>query len=364
MTETDCNCIYFGTKQGLSFNKREHVIPASLGGKKKLSRGMVSDQANEFFSKHEMIAVRNTLLSINRNNNGPGRRGSLSINRVKSPQINLFEAILDEQDNRLDTIYAPIRLGFLFCGKVYMISQILFIINNDGSIKLPRIIMDTTSENAFSSTSIFYTKLNQFILDSNKKFIIVNSELDIQSKYIIIGMYDNRWFINSSLNKEYINKFLNLLEHKRLPDKIPILSSSEATYHYRNKLIDMFNDGFQLIYAKTAFNVLAFFTNSCFVSENQFNDIRNAIMNLSNLNDFFIEISIPKWLIELVNHEVMPKQHFVVINAENNHIEAYVSFYREPLAHCIRLSNSYKGDKFKKCFICNWRNRTERFFPF
>lgn len=362
MSENECTCIYFGnTKKELSYKKQEHVIPASLGGKTKLPWGVVSDQANEFFSKYEMKAVRNTLLSINRNNNGPGKRGSLSVKKVKSPQINLFEVIENEQDNNLDTKYAPVRLGFLFCGKVYMIPQILFLINNDLSIKLPRIVMDTFSENVLSSTTEFCMKLHNFILSNNKKYIIVNSKIKNQLKYIIIGMYDNRWFIYTSLSEEYIEKFISLLKQIPLPEKIPVLPSTVATYHCNNILPDALDDSFPLIYIKTAFNVLAFFNNCDFVLQSQFDDIRNAILNLNNLNDFFVEKLMPKWLIIWVNNEVKPKEHFVVINAENNGIEAYVSFYREPLTHTICLSDNYIGESFRKGFICDWSNGTERF---
>lgn len=100
MSKIEPKCIYFGnTKKALSYSKQEHVIPASLGGKMKLPRGVVSDQANELFSKYEMKAVRNTFLSINRNNNGPGKRGSLSVKKVASPQINLFEVVKNEREN-------------------------------------------------------------------------------------------------------------------------------------------------------------------------------------------------------------------------------------------------------------------------
>lgn len=362
MSKNEYACIYLcNSKTDLLYKKQEHVIPASLGGKAKLPRGMVSDQANELFSKYEMVAVRNTFLSINRNNNGPGKRGSLSVKKVKSPQIGLFEVNDNQQDNNIDTKYAPVRLGFLFCGKVYMIPQILFLINNDWSIKLPRIVMDTIFDNPLQSTYDFYLKLHDFISNHNKKYIIVNSEIKKQFKYIIIGMYYNIWFISTSLSKENTEKFLSLLERERLPEDIPVLPSTEATYRYNNILPDALDDSFPLIYIKTAFNVLAFFTNCDFVLQSQFDNIRNAILNCKSLTDFFVQKPMPKWLIDWVENEVKPKEHFVVINAENNSIEAYVSFYREPLAHSICLSRNYKGEDFRKFFICDWSNGTERF---
>lgn len=363
MSKKEYKCIYFGkTKKELSYKSREHIIPAALGGKEKLPKGVVSDQANEFFSKYEMKAVRDTFISINRKNNGPGKRGSLSVKKVTSPHINLFEVIENDKDNSIDTKYAPVRLGFLFCGKINIIPQILFLIRNDYSIKIPRIVMDTVSENALSSINDFYVKLHKFILNKNKKYIIVNSEIKSNSNYIIIGMYNNRWFITTSLNEEYIKRFVDLLRKKPLPENIPVLSSSSAKYHYSNKYTDVFDDSFPFLYIKTAFNVLAFFTNVDFVLQNQFDSVRNAILNYCGFKEFYIEKSMPKWLIEWVNNEVEPKEHFIVINAEKNYIEAYVSFYRESLASSIRLSNDYAGENFRKCFICNWNNRTERYF--
>jgi hypothetical protein len=173
-------------------------------------------------------------------------------------------------------------------------------------------------------------------------------------------MYNGKFFISTSLDVDYIEKFLSLLKQKKLPSQIPVLPSTVATYHYSNILTDMFDDSFSFLYVKTAFNVLAFFTNCDFILQSQFNCIRNAILTLINLDSFFVEKSMPKWLIEWVNNEVKPKEHFVVINAESNRIEAYVSFYREPLTNSICLTENYIGRGFRKCFVCNWSNGTER----
>ncbi|MDD4562431.1 MAG: hypothetical protein PHW39_05090 [Syntrophomonadaceae bacterium] len=81
-------CIYLKqTKPDLKFTKREHVIPAGIGGIEKLPSGYVSDAANEFFSSIELIALRKTFLAVNRENVGPGKRGTLNVKKVKSPSI-------------------------------------------------------------------------------------------------------------------------------------------------------------------------------------------------------------------------------------------------------------------------------------
>jgi hypothetical protein len=92
-----------------------------LGGITKLPHGYVSDEANNYFSSRELRALRNSLLSINRNNNGPGRRGSLNVKNVRNPVIQVFDAV--QPENELDTLLVPFRLGFLFSGSVQILPQ-------------------------------------------------------------------------------------------------------------------------------------------------------------------------------------------------------------------------------------------------
>jgi hypothetical protein len=98
------------------------IIPAGLGGITKLPHGYVSDAANNYFSSCELRALRNSFLAINRNNNGPGRRGSLNVQHARSPVIQVFDAVVPE--NELDTMLVPFRLGFLFSGVVQILPQI------------------------------------------------------------------------------------------------------------------------------------------------------------------------------------------------------------------------------------------------
>lgn len=67
------SCIYYGNQEGLTYNKREHVFPASLGCKTMLPKGWVSDQANELFSPMEEILTRRSSISTERALFGPGK---------------------------------------------------------------------------------------------------------------------------------------------------------------------------------------------------------------------------------------------------------------------------------------------------
>lgn len=68
---------------------------------------MVSDQANELFSKLELIAIRETLLAVNREN--------------VAPKMKLLEVIVKDT-NSVPLI--PVKLGFIHYGKVYVIQNI------------------------------------------------------------------------------------------------------------------------------------------------------------------------------------------------------------------------------------------------
>lgn len=354
-------CIYFGnTNRILTYNKQEHIIPASLGGKRKLPKGYVSDEANELFSKSELKATRYTLLSVNRNNNGPGKRGSFSVKKVTSPKINVFEVKEGKSLEAIDVKYVPIRLGFLFCGTIYMIPQILFLINNDWSIQMPRMVTDTVSNNSIRTSEEFLSKLNQIISNENQKYNFVKSDLKRKDKYFIIGMYKEKFYISTSLSEKNTNIFLNILKNKKLSNSIPLLKTTVAQYHYSYEMTDIFDESFPFIYLKTAFNTLAFFFGTEFMLDSQFDEVRKAILNVEGIDKFYNEKNIPKWLIEWVNSQVKTKEHFVVINAENSIIEVYVSFYRERLSGSWILSKSYKGKNLKKYFICNYEKCIER----
>ena len=356
-------CIYLSkSEEELSYNKREHVISAGLGGKTKLPKGVVSDQANEFFSTQcEVKALRSSFLSINRNNLGPGKRGSLSVNKVVNPIIHIFEAHKEEENDNLDIIFAPVKLGFLFTGTTYIIPQILFPINDDFSCNGPFLIMDNYSKDSILSIKKFHLDLLYFINNREKRYNFVESEIKRQNKYILIGKNNEKWFIGTNLKCKQIENFIRILENKLLPEKILTLITSSSIYHYNYELKNIVDDSFPLLYLKTAFNTLAFLKGAEFVLDSQFNEIRNCMMSMKNIDKFFTRKSMPEWLKTWVNSNVNPKEHFIIINAENNYIEAYVSFYREYLSETIILSKNYTGGNFKKGFICNWENSKENY---
>lgn len=66
-------CIYLGNTANLTYETQEHVLPASWGCCTKLEKGVVSDQANTFFSPIERNIIEKSLLQIPKVIMGPGK---------------------------------------------------------------------------------------------------------------------------------------------------------------------------------------------------------------------------------------------------------------------------------------------------
>ena len=76
-------CMYGKSAEG-TFEKREHIIPAFMGGMQKLPKGSVCDEINELFSPMEFHVSQHSILALNRMFYGPGKRGSQNRKRSQA----------------------------------------------------------------------------------------------------------------------------------------------------------------------------------------------------------------------------------------------------------------------------------------
>jgi len=201
-----------------------------------------------------------------------------------------------------------------------------------------------------------------FFKNKHRKFILVNPPTATSIKFVSIGYFEDKFYVCSSIKPFRINNFCDLLLLRPLPKLKPFLLSSATTYHYSYDIGDFKDVSFPLVYIKTAFNALALFKGNSFALESIFDPLRNSICQTENLDSYWIRSTMPPWLINWVNSTVPPKSHFVVIHGQENTIEAYVSFYREPLNSKIRLTSNYTGSAFKIGLVCNWISRKEQRF--
>lgn len=129
-------CIYYKS-DSLSFNSREHVIPAGLGGKNTLPEGYVSDEVNNYFSALELKALRESIVGGIRNYLGPGKRGRkviikedglVTCRKEYNPHVQFLKRKSNAQG--FDSDEYCFRLGFMYDKHTMLLPQILFLFDN------------------------------------------------------------------------------------------------------------------------------------------------------------------------------------------------------------------------------------------
>jgi hypothetical protein len=95
-------CIYYTSRNDLTYDGEEHVFPAGLGGKTMLPKGYVSDQFNQEISKLERKFCNESLFSFPRQFEGPGSRGRLGERHESRSGVLLS---IDEGKDKFSLVY-------------------------------------------------------------------------------------------------------------------------------------------------------------------------------------------------------------------------------------------------------------------
>ena len=360
-------CIYYVDRSdSLHYKNKEHVIPAGLGGVKKLPKGYVSDEANELFSPRECIALRDTYLSVERNNNGPGKRGKPQIKHITSPEVHLFELadgkIQSGEKVGTDTIYFPYRLGFIFYGIIHPLTQIKFVIRQDGSIGYPCVLINAEKNVELADLRTAMEKLLSIENPiKDKDYSYINEESSFSNEqYVLIGAFKNRCYISSSMPEKSWKRFITGLKSVKDCKKVHGFTLTSAEYKYSYCLKNALAEEYKFVHVKTAFNTLALFKGTEFVRDKMFDDVRQGILEGANLDRFYQKKAIPIWLAKWVNENVIEIAHMVFLYAHDKIVEAYVGFYSEKPYSAIVLSQNYSGEEFKYYFICDWKQEPNK----
>jgi hypothetical protein len=345
------HCIYTNKSEPhLTFSKREHVIPAALGGINTLPLGSVSNEINESFSKIERVALQHSFLSINRGNFGPGKRGSLNIKKVKNPNV----MVVKEGENSHEVF----RLGFIFAGETYLIPQIYLDFNDEeNSISPTYFATILDGQVGVDIINKFKGILIDFLKNRSREFLLIELPFSTQKHFICIGCYNGKWFAATS--HKYIN--MDYLAYELLPSlekekEKPALLQPQTLFNYQRTL--QLDSSFPFIYVKTGFNSLAYLMGIDFVLDSKFDTVRNAIKDINELDTFILERRELYNLIKGFVANVPDKSHFVILTTVESMLISFVSFYKEPPA-IIKLAGAYKKGFPSKAIICDWKNRNE-----
>lgn len=321
-------CIYYNNKDNLTYQGQEHIFPASIGGIEKLPLGYVSDQANNYFSKLEQELLKYSMSSMSREIFGPGKRGTNKIGEVNVCVMN------DEQNNY--------KLGYLFKGKPYTIPHI------NVNIKTGKVKLSIDKKEGSEYLNIFLQKLENF----KEKFVYIENN-DIPQDEILIGYYQNKYFITFSYEKIEISKIKNIID-------MFLQSINKNTEFENNKpqvcvknTMTISKDNVK-VYAKIAFNVLAKYKGKEFVLDSAFDDMRKWIIGEKDLSINWLpnrNSNLNFLISELTGH-------YCIISDIDGYICAEVSIYG--WKYGFKLGKN-PGEKFIMPFgiLCDSQNKKE-----
>lgn len=348
-------CIY-KQKSDLTYKSAEHIIPAGLGGIKKLPKGYVSDEANNLFSKMEMKALRSSLLTGSRLRHGPGKRGNQKVEKEKMSEIKLLH-----KENTNDSM-----LGYIFMGSAYIIPQISCEFTCLSKVTKIDFIGDDYDNDDFSGYfSSFKRKLFEFLLNSKRDFTFIKNDEKSNCPFYI-GLHKKKWYISSNSQSFKLDNYINIIINyfiMNLKNPSRIINNNinynedklQIRYNFKINMTDM---SFYWLFLKIAFNFLAYSLGQEIVLSNAFDKVRESIVNCENIISYFRDSSNGRELFEEYKRNLKNNEHYIFIISKGATIYSYVSLYNEWYATMI-LSSDYQGERIVAAFICDWKSKNE-----
>ncbi|NFA44462.1 hypothetical protein EXM65_18350 [Clostridium botulinum] len=335
-------CIYLKESDEIqTFNKAEHIFPAGIGGVRKLPKGYVSDNVNGIiFSKMELDFMRNSVISICREIEGPGKRGSLSLKKATKSKVGISK---DEE--------GQVKLAYIKKAKPYSIDQIKI-----SEFKVVGLTIGKSEYKPdYENLKEFVIKLERFVDGYKNHHITYIKDVSIDLETILIGEFDSDWYLASNKNEidlynviEGIRKSISYLKNQKSLEKV--ISKVEFKFKKEFNMTNFFR-----VCVKMAFNYLAYRTNRDYVCSREFDKLREYV--LGEIDEFEVNI------LEngaLINKYELPKRcHTITISTCDENLFAIVSFYDEAFNVGMILSN--KADNLINPFIgvCDWKNNNE-----
>ena len=300
----DNMCIYLGQKSGLTYTSQEHVLPAALGCCTKLDKGVVSDEANKFFSPIERDVIEHSFIQIPRIIIGPGKRGKLSPKNAATSDV------------------VPIKcsgrngLGYMKGTEGYILSQ--FVISQENKIQF--YYQANSNDNAQEEI----IKLKGQIASMGEKYVPVKMPQDDENVYIAyfkgkihIGFHD---ILSEERVKEIKDMFMESITTRgEKVNYVQISATLPIIHNFKNLCI---------IAAKSAINTLAYLKGDQYILQtDEFDDIIRQIM--SGSDEIFNSVAGIRFdRVEKIRQELFldNDQQFCILVEQRKQLKAYVFF--------------------------------------
>lgn len=331
-------CIYYGNSPELTYENREHVFPAGLGGKQRLAIGVVSDQANKLFSPMEMKLMRQSPVGLLRMLFGPGDRGSLSPEKASKSLVSV-----GRKDDG-----TPV-LCYYSAGKPYGIPQVLF------------------SRDTFLMS---FPTMQENVVDYRKQFLEVLQEFDIDNRFvhfrsaflsdgdILLGYHERKYYVASSGERPTTGIIKDLIQSV---SQYASLKKADSTEHRVEQELIIYEDSeIARVYAKTAMNVLAHLKGADYAANPAFDHFRNWIITGEANEDYsFLPSTISEETSSERKTKFPPDSHWCFFIKLETKLEAIVCFYNQ---FCRRFTFGEVPNitcSFPFGYICDWKNEKE-----
>lgn len=324
-------CIYYGESENLTYEKQEHVILAGLGGHIKLEKGVVSDQANEYFSPLEREVLEKSFIMVNRVIEGPGKRGKTSEKYATTSAVSLVC-----QENEY---YLGIMKGI----QGYFLSQ--FLLDEKGQLKFIKGADDTNF--------IGWEVLRNKFLNMGDKYIPV-----------IDTRFGGKIFITYHKDKITTGSAAELSSEKI--SEIKCMLGRNLTLGYSQKMCGAMSLELKIehnfvsvckVVAKTAVNTMAYLLGENFVASSQ--EIKNIIHAIFAADDSILDLVNGLGEVAYFREKfyLQPEQSACLIVCANGRLEAYIFFYTHAFKLDLCTISWREGFSFWiDGIVCDWKS--------
>ncbi len=372
-------CIYTKKNENeAKFRDREHIIPACIGGMKRLEQGYVSDEVNNQFSKLELLFGRESLISIPRMFVGPGKRGSK--NPKKRGGAGKRIAVMESQES------GRMSLGYIQMGKPIMIDQLHIEKLENGRRKMSMGYDNESSGSIEEKLSAWIGELNAY----NGSPVIIKDKRILLNE-MILGLEGKRWYLaiseekNGDEAREEIRKELKLLkmyckqesksssqEGNFGEEEIKALLKSGEIQTEKTQVTANMQMAFQMqeyfrVIAKIVFNCLADIRGRDYVLQEKFDPIRKAILTGENIEQF-VQFGKHAKGFDSFMKRARKKNfgswlHMIVITRSKYGLSAVICLYGTDSPMAVWLSDKdCKEFGETDGFVCDWENKREMSF--
>lgn len=338
-------CIYYENREGLTYTSQEHVLPAGLGCHTKLPKGMVSDQANEYFSPIERRILQKSLTQIPRIIKGPGKRGSLSPKKATTSDVS--EIVLDGEKG----------LGYMKGVEGYILNSFIVRMEN-GEYKVQ---YDTGSLKNYNLDTVEYNSL----ITSDMNSLLAKLRNGWADYYTYVHIDDDATFVTYFNDKVYVGSREvpscdDIIQLKELFKQDYGVGKSKIREGQLGIKIDIKEDFVDAakIASKSAINTLAFLIDNGIQDHlEEIKDLKRAI--------FSDDDSILRFVSDIPDARKLKQSLYLsddeqacLITKTDHRIEAFVFFYD----YCRKIMVSADSSidiGIMNGIVCDWKKQTD-----